>query len=138
MFWRKNFQKRYKVSWDAVLEVRFSDSREEMPIKVVDFSESGARIHSQQVYHLVVAKKKPSLTLKYQSAHGLFESRVEIRWYTWLTRENMFEIGVLFTDLPRERRPVLQTLLHHLKNGYGQEASSAPAGLIPRTLMWLA
>ncbi|OQX14156.1 MAG: hypothetical protein BWK80_42130 [Desulfobacteraceae bacterium IS3] len=101
-FWMKDRRRRrrYAVSWDGLLEIRFPDFHSLLSVKVADFSEAGACLHAGRIYlderHLIASNPMPELKLKIFSPEGAFESAINIRWYRWSVENAAFEIGVEF------------------------------------------
>ncbi len=110
--------KRYVVSWDGLIEVIFHDFHGQLPITVVDFSESGVLLNSKQIFlnsrHLIAAGHSPILILKIFSPEGTFESPVEIRWYDWSVEKRLYEIGVKFINSSEENKAMIHKLLQRV------------------------
>lgn len=121
----RRFKKRYEVSWEALLEIRFSDFQGKMPITVVNFSVVGALLHSKQIFlnerHLIATEHPPALNLKIFLSECVFESQVEIRWYDWSVEMNLFEIGVKFINLSKEKKEDIRKISRQLHNRYISE-----------------
>jgi hypothetical protein len=111
--------KRYVVSWEGLLEVRFPDFHGQIPVTISDFSEFGALLNSEQIFlnsrHLIAATYHPELDLKIFSPEGTFTSIINIRWYDWSVEKNMFEIGVEFINLSKENKAMIQKLIRKLR-----------------------
>jgi len=98
--------KRHAVQWDALLDVRFPDFHEQIPVKVVNLSAGGALLHSKQLTvdnrHLIITETKPELTLKISPPERTLELTARIEWYEVLDGRSTFEIGVSFVDYKNE------------------------------------
>ncbi|MCP4349749.1 MAG: hypothetical protein GY795_30070 [Desulfobacterales bacterium] len=131
-FWKKSRRhtKRYSVSWDALLEVRFPDFQDNVKVKVANVSGTGAYIHSNQIFfnncHLISLEQKPDLNLKVFSPNGLFESIIEIQWYNWSVKQNIYEIGVEFIYLLKEHRDIIDKVMHSLHKKEKKEFQFGP------------
>ncbi len=119
---RRQCKKRYMVFWDGLLEARFPDFQEKIEVRVDNFSCSGATLHSDRVFlnghHLIAADQKPELGLKILSPEGVLESKIEIRWYRWLAEKNIFEIGIRFMDILKDKEELIDKIINKLRQGY--------------------
>lgn len=98
--------KRYTVCWDAILDVQFPDSHDQIEVQVVNFSAGGALLHSKRLTvdnrHLVITEIRPELTLKLSLPEAVLELTTTIEWYEVLNEDGTFEIGVIFTNFKGE------------------------------------
>lgn len=117
--------RRYRVQWDARLEVRFAGKEGGMAVTIADISRAGALIRSPRMdlegRHLTVTRPLPRIVLVMDTDQGRVTAEVEIRWYRWSVAGAQFEIGVGFTHLSEENQNRMDRLMIWLKQ------SGAPA-----------
>jgi len=113
--------KRHPVQWDALLEVRFPDFHDQIPVEVVNFSAGGALLHSEQLTvdnrHLVITETKPELTLKISLPERILELTTRIAWYEVVDGRSIFEIGTSFVDFKNEANISVDALVKTLGAG---------------------
>jgi len=119
-FWKKNrrYERRYEVFWDALLDVRFPDFHTQMPVKVTNFSNFGALLQAEEIFlnkhHLIDARQRPELKLKTFLPEGIFETKINICWYTWSVEKIAFEIGIQFKDMFKEEIMIVDQVISRL------------------------
>jgi hypothetical protein len=117
--------RRYRVQWEARLEVRFAGTSGEMAVAIADISRAGALVQSPRMdlegRHLTVTRPLPRIALIMDTPQGQLTAEAEIRWYRWSVTGGHFEIGVGFTHLSAENQHRMDRLMIWLKQ------SGAPA-----------
>ncbi len=121
-FWRRERRcdKRYRVSWEAALEVSFRDCRDTLPVTVIDFSPTGARFLTRQVSacnrSLICLESPPELVLKSRMPEGAFHAVVHIRWYRWVVDQNAFEVAVEFGEMTGRSSGMIDRIMGRLRS----------------------
>ncbi len=112
---------RYEVEWNALLEIRFSDFQDRIPVSVVNYSDAGALLISNCIQignrQFVNTEPGPELRIRIFSPEGSFQQRISIRWFNWLANQRIFEMGIKFVDLSRERELMLEKFMKGLEDG---------------------
>jgi len=120
-FWKLKHRrkKRYMVFLNGLLKVRFPDFQDQLTVTVDNLSDMSATLHADRIFlngrHLIALHQRPELNLRIPLPDGVFESKIEIRWYRWLTEKNIFEIGTRFTDILKENQLIVDKTIHRLQ-----------------------
>lgn len=121
LFWKRKHQqkKQYMVFLNGLLSVRFPDFQDQLTVTVGDFSDEGATLHADRMFlngrHLIALHQRPELDLRIPLPDGVFESKIEIRWYRWLVEKNIFEVGTRFTEVLKDNQLVFDKTLRRLQ-----------------------
>jgi len=110
--------KRYRVEWNASLHCVFSGCEEDLHVRVMEASLTGARLALDRLqigpYHLVVGNSHPDFKLSILLPEGLFMSSIGICWYNWEEDERYFAVGIEFLGLEKEGRNLLEKAVKNL------------------------
>jgi len=120
VFRERRRKRRYAVYWSGVLEVCFPDFQKQIKVTITDFSGSGIRLCTEQIYlderRMIVSNPMPELNLKiFLPERGTFESEITIRWYNWSVEKCVFEIGMKFDRLSEEKQSLIDNLIEELR-----------------------
>lgn len=107
-FVERRRHRRYPVSWEATMFCDFPGRKEEVPVKVVEASMSGARLLLAQLqfgpYHLLADDYTVAFELTVHMPQAPVTSPVNIVWYNWNDDAQQFAVGVHFATMSDENR----------------------------------
>jgi len=122
LFWKKKgqYEKRYMVLWNALLEVRFPDFQDQLSVTVDHFSGVDAVVNADRVFlngrYLIAENGQPELNVKIFSPEGVFESGIEIRWYRWSVKKSIYEIGIKFINTLKDKQTIIDRIIKKLRH----------------------
>ncbi len=122
LFWKKKgqYEKRYMVLWNALLEVRFPDFQDQLSVTVDHFSGVDAVVNADRVFlngrYLIAENGQPELKVKIFSPEGVFESGIEIRWYRWSVKKSIYEIGIKFINTLKDKQTIIDRIIKKLRH----------------------
>lgn len=114
---RKNRRrrKRREVQWEGELKAKISGVEEIIKVRIVNFSATGALLHSDRIYagpyHLALPDNDPDLSLSIFTQDGTLESHFKIRWYDRSVELDTFQIGIEFLDMLENNRELIDKIV---------------------------
>lgn len=117
-FVNRRRHKRYPVSWDAVIHCDFPDREATVRARVAEASLHGARLMLERLqygpHHLVANDYGDAFELTIHLPEAPVTSKIDILWYNWNDEEQLFTVGVEFTEMTNENRVTLQQAVKRL------------------------
>jgi len=107
-FVERRRHRRYPVDWEATMHCDFPGRKEDVPVKVVEASMSGARLLLGQLqfgpYHLLADDDAVAFELTVHMPQAPVTSEIDIAWYNWSEDAQQFAVGVHFAVMSDENR----------------------------------
>lgn len=117
---RKRRHKRYNVFWEALLEIETIDFHEYIPVPLINMSESGALLYTENITlnhkHLAVASHNNELNLIIHTPTNELDSKIAVKRYSWNDGIYGFELGVEFKETCRKNKDFAHWLVKNIEN----------------------
>lgn len=111
---------RRAVLWDALLEIESSDFHEYIFAPLINISESGALLYTENMTHndkhLAVAGHDNQLNLIIHTPANEFDSKISVKRYSWNDDICGYELGVEFRETCRKNKEFTHWLVKNIKH----------------------